>query len=59
MFPRFNSELSKSAATTPTNPIGWQNLGAELVFTQDIWGNYLSFWWAKAAEYGLNGIAIL
>lgn len=34
--------------------IEWQHLGAELVFTQDIAGNYLSFWWAKAAEYGLN-----
>ena len=27
--------------------------GAELVFTQDIYGNYLSFWWARASEYGL------
>jgi signal transduction histidine kinase len=34
--------------------IEWQHLGAELVFTQDIAGNYLSFWWAKAAEYGLD-----
>ena len=34
--------------------IKWQHLGAELVFTQDIAGNYLSFWWAKAAEYGLS-----
>ena len=36
------------------NEIEWQRLGAELVFTQDIAGNYLSFWWSKAAEYGLN-----
>ena len=35
--------------------IEWQHLGAELVFTQDIAGNYLSFWWAKAEEYGLYG----
>ena len=55
MFPRFNSELSKSAATQPTNTISWQDLGAELVFTQDVSGNYLSFWWTKAAEYGLSG----
>ncbi|MGB5633111.1 MAG: ATP-binding protein [Waterburya sp.] len=34
--------------------IGWQHLGAELVFTQDIAGNYLSFWWSKAKEYGLE-----
>ncbi|MEL6493506.1 MAG: ATP-binding protein [Cyanobacteria bacterium J06623_7] len=37
------------------NKIEWQHLGAELVFTQDIAGNYLSFWWAKAAEYGFGG----
>ncbi|WP_229641060.1 sensor histidine kinase [Waterburya agarophytonicola] len=37
------------------NEIKWQQLGAELVFTQDIAGNYLSFWWAKAEEYGLPG----
>lgn len=58
MFPRFNSELSQSAAPTPTNAISWQGLGAELVFTQDIFGNYLSFWWAKAGEYGLNSDCI-
>ncbi|HEY9771399.1 MAG TPA: ATP-binding protein [Coleofasciculaceae cyanobacterium] len=34
--------------------IEWQHLGAELVFTQDIAGNYLSFWWAKAEEHGLD-----
>ena len=37
------------------NEIKWQQLGAELVFTQDITGNYLSFWWAKAEEYGISG----
>ena len=35
--------------------IEWQHLRAELVFTQDIAGDYLSFWWAKAEEYGLYG----
>ncbi|MEL6442107.1 MAG: ATP-binding protein [Cyanobacteria bacterium J06621_8] len=34
--------------------IGWQHLGAELVFTQDTQGNYLSFWWSKAQQYGLD-----
>ncbi len=34
--------------------IEWQHLGAELVFTQDLAGNYLSFWWAKAEEHGLD-----
>ena len=35
------------------NGIPWQNLGAELVFTQDSSGKYLSFYWAKAPDYGL------
>ncbi len=55
MFPRFNPEMSESAAKTSSQVTGWQNLGAELVFTQDISGNYLSFWWAKASEYALYG----
>ncbi|MEM7592938.1 MAG: ATP-binding protein [Cyanobacteria bacterium P01_A01_bin.83] len=36
------------------NEIGWQHLGAELIFTQDTEGNYLSFWWSKARQYGLD-----
>jgi signal transduction histidine kinase len=52
MLPRFDSELSDGNAAMPANNIAWQHLGAELVFTQDSWGNYLSFWWAKAQEYG-------
>ena len=54
MLPRFNSELN-SNNTMSVGEIEWQRLGAELVFTQDIAGNYLSFWWAKAEEYGLYG----
>ena len=38
------------------NEMGWQHLGAELVFIQDLSGNYLSFWWAKAAEYGFKDL---
>ncbi len=55
MFPRPNPEISESAATKSSDGFGWQNLGAELVFTQDIYGNYLSFWWTRASEYGLFG----
>lgn len=55
MLPRFDSERSRGNTTMSSNEIGWQQLGAELVFTQDIAGNYLSFWWAKAEEYGLFG----
>lgn len=53
MLPRFNSKLNDNIAMS-VNEIGWQHLGAELVFTQDIAGNYLSFWWSKAQEYGLE-----
>ncbi len=54
MLPRFDSELSDANTTLSANEIGWQHLGAELVFTQDISGNYLSFWWSKAEKYGLS-----
>ena len=53
MLPKFDAKLN-SDLTMSVNEMGWQHLGAELVFTQDIDGNYLSFWWAKAAEYGLD-----
>lgn len=55
MLPRFDSERSNDNTTMSSNEIGWQQLGAELVFTQDVAGNYLSFWWAKAKEYGIYG----
>jgi signal transduction histidine kinase len=54
MFPRFDSKISNSNIAMSANEIRWQQLGAELVFTQDIAGNYLSFWWAKASEYGFD-----
>lgn len=55
MHTGFNSEILNSQ-TTPeqTNLIGWSNLGAELVFTQDHSGKYLSFWWQAAKDYGLS-----
>lgn len=53
MLPRFNSKLNGNTAMS-VSEIGWQHLGAELVFTQDIAGNYLSFWWSKAEEYELE-----
>ncbi len=40
--------------TATKNGVNWQNLGAELVFTQDNLGKYLSFYWEKAPDYGLN-----
>ncbi|MBE9044381.1 histidine kinase [Pleurocapsales cyanobacterium LEGE 10410] len=55
MLPKFDSELSNGNTTMSVKDIGWQHLGAELAFTQDRTGKYLSFWWAKAEEYGLYG----
>lgn len=54
MLPRFHPEISTTSATAPNISTNWQDLGAELVFIQDISGNYFSFWWAKAEVYGLN-----
>ncbi|MBF2019031.1 MAG: GAF domain-containing protein [Hydrococcus sp. C42_A2020_068] len=43
------AELAKSK---PNN--NWQHLGAELVFTQDSSGKYLSFYWQAASDYGIG-----
>lgn len=53
MLPRFDAKLNGNSAMS-VSEIGWQHLGAELVFTQDIAGNYLSFWWSKAQECELE-----
>ena len=53
MLPKFELNDNSSTATS-ANKIEWQHVGAELIFTQDLAGNYLSFWWSKAAEYGLD-----
>jgi signal transduction histidine kinase len=37
----------------------FQELGAELVFTQDARGRYLSFYWQKAEEYNLTAEEIV
>jgi signal transduction histidine kinase len=37
----------------------FQELGAELVFTQDYSGQYLSFYWQKAEQYNLNTAQIV
>ncbi|WP_204106077.1 MULTISPECIES: ATP-binding protein [Spirulina sp. CCY15215] len=43
-----------NAAATSIHSLNWQDLGAELIFTQDISGKYLSFYWKFAQEHGLN-----
>ncbi|MGB7710176.1 MAG: hypothetical protein WBL95_11685 [Microcoleus sp.] len=37
----------------------FQELGAELVFTQDVSGQYLSFYWQKAEQYNLTTAQIV
>jgi signal transduction histidine kinase len=59
MSAKSNSELINNHPPTTNGSISWQHLGAELVFTQDISGNYLSFWWAKAEEYGILTEAVI
>ena len=60
MFAGFNSELvNNRSATGKVNSIHWQNLGAELVFTQDSLGVYHSFWWTKSSQYQLNSEKII
>ncbi|MDJ0534738.1 MAG: ATP-binding protein [Xenococcaceae cyanobacterium MO_207.B15] len=54
MFTGFSELSNNHTAPALTDSISWQHLGAELVFTQDNSGRYLSFWWAKAQEYDLN-----
>ncbi|MEG4630250.1 ATP-binding protein [Microcoleus sp. AR_TQ3_B6] len=46
---------SSSLAST----VFFQELGAELVFTQDARGRYLSFYWQKAEEYNLTAEQIV
>ncbi len=60
MFAEFNSDLvPDDTAANSVNYVDWSNLGAEMVFTQNRSGIYLSFWWLKAEEYGLDNQAII
>ena len=60
MFAEFNSDLvPDEAATDPVNSVDWSNRGAEMVFTQNRRGIYLSFWWLRAEEFGLDSQAII
>ncbi|ARV63236.1 histidine kinase [Nostocales cyanobacterium HT-58-2] len=47
--------LSKNLEAITSNTDGsWANLGAELVYTQDGTGHYLTFWWQHSECLGLN-----
>ncbi len=47
--------VSKNNRTTARKTYGlWANLGAELVYTQDGTGRYLTFYWQKSDSLGLN-----
>lgn len=51
-----SASVTTDMNSTPVsaNSVGWQGLGAELVFTQDSSGKYLSFYWQKAWEYSVT-----
>ncbi|WP_026082836.1 sensor histidine kinase [Mastigocladopsis repens] len=49
---------NKDAITSNTNG-SWANLGAELVYTQDDTGRYLTFWWQHSECLGLNSEQIV
>lgn len=55
MFTGFDSELVNSqTAFRQAATVYWQHLGAELVYTQDYFGKYLSFWWESGKTLGLD-----
>ncbi|MDB9315502.1 ATP-binding protein [Spirulina sp. CS-785/01] len=43
-----------TASPAQENPVGLQDLGAELIYTQGLSGEYLSFFWKFAPDYGLS-----
>jgi signal transduction histidine kinase len=51
--------LTMKATPAQFNHLGWQDLGAELIFIQDVAGNYLSFYWQAAQDYGLSNSVIV
>ncbi len=59
MFAGFDSTIDNKSAPSHVNSVNWQNLGSELVFTQDSLGVYLSFWWVKSSQYQLQNEQIV
>ncbi|ELS01990.1 signal transduction histidine kinase [Xenococcus sp. PCC 7305] len=60
MFAEFNSDLvPDDAIANSVDSVDWGNLGAEMIFTQNRAGIYLSFWWLRAEEFGLDKTAII
>jgi signal transduction histidine kinase len=51
-----NTDFRRSSLAST---VFFQELGAELVFTQDASGRYLSFYWQKAEEYNLTAEQIV
>ncbi|GAA6615512.1 hypothetical protein NUACC26_013060 [Scytonema sp. NUACC26] len=52
--------LSQNSETTTSNTNGlWANLGAELVYTQERTGRYLTFYWQHSERVGLSPETLL
>ncbi len=49
----------KQTEPVSLDAIAWQNLGAELIFSQDSTGKYLSFYWQSAQDYGISSALIV
>jgi signal transduction histidine kinase len=58
-YQRQGMSMKANAANSKPNNNPWQHLGAELVFTQDSSGKYLSFYWQSASEYGMTNEEIV
>ncbi|MBE9188502.1 GAF domain-containing protein [Microcoleus sp. LEGE 07076] len=52
----YNTDFRRSSLASTAF---FEELGAELVFTQDATGRYLSFYWQKAQEYNLTAAEIV
>lgn len=51
-----NTDFRRSS---PASEAFFQELGAELIFTQDVSGRYLSFYWQKAEQYNITAEQIV
>lgn len=51
--------MNMPADPVQSKPDLWQEVGAELIFTQDSSGRYLSFYWQSAGDYGFSSEEIV
>jgi len=59
MTPSTDTSLPKPGAANPNATLNLQWLGADIVFTHDVFGQYLSFYWESALRHGITAEAML